>query len=492
MGDDSIFRNPRKQIYLVSFIFIVWYGILVYKTGGLSIDDIFITMLAMMFGLYRRLGLLQGDLGARDLIPENVQAILRDGWFFLFVLIVGLMFYAQFVLPLHNTRERWEAFTRLVLYVLRRHGPAINIVDGVAQHSTAELERRGRGVIILDTASAAVLRTPTRFTRAVGPGTVFTRKNETIANAFSLHLQKKSLGPRMGEDPFSDQDEEETEQEYKMRVERRYETRGTTRDGVEVVPTISTVFKLDNEPNEGHTQFGYNAATIWKANGREGIDPQKGTDTQQRRVRWDWLPTFMAAELWREYLSKFTLNELYMRPNEVVEETAFQKIERFVRARLTEPRVGNLNEFGKPAGRGKMTSPEYMRLRERGLRVKQVVITNVRFPPEFEARLLGQWRDRWQDQARSTEMMTQQLRSKKRIEGEETALKEFADYASRLLGDHLIHKAPDPSMAPDLSQSLELLVRGTHDQAVMDDYLRPWITSEKQDLVDLIEWIRRN
>ncbi|HUF37061.1 MAG TPA: hypothetical protein VMN57_00950 [Anaerolineales bacterium] len=491
MGDDSIFRNPKKQIYLVTFVFIVWYGILVFKTGGLSLDDIFITILAIMFGLYRRLGLLQGDIGARDLIPENMQAILRDGWVFFFVLLGGLIFYAQFVLPLHNTRERWEAFTRLVLYVLRRHGPAISIVDGAPKHSTAELERRGRGVIMLDTASAAVLRTPTRFTRAVGPGTVFTGKNETIANAFSLHLQSKSLGPRGGEDPFAEQDEDETDQEYKMRGERRWETRGTTRDGVEVVPRIVTIFKLDNEPNEGQTQFGYNGATIWKANGREGIDPQKATDTHQRRVRWDWLPAFMAAELWREYLSKFMLNDLFMRPNQVVEETGLQKIERFVQTRLTEPRVEHLNEFGKPSGRGKMTSPEYMRMRERGLRVKQVVITNLQFPPEFEARLLGQWRDRWQDQARTTEMTTQQLRSRKRMEGEETALKEFADYASRLLGDHLIHNAPDPSLAPDLSQSLELLVRGTHDQTVMDDYLRPLITSEKQDLVDLIEWIRR-
>jgi hypothetical protein len=89
-------------------------------------------------------------------------------------------------------------------------------------------------------------------------------------------------------------------------------------------------------------------------------------------------------------------------------------------------------------------------------------------------------------------MLAQQLRSKKRIEGEETALKEFADYASRLLADHLDQADQDASIAPDTSQTLELLVRGTHDQTVMDDYLRPWVTNEKQDLADLIEWIRRN
>ena len=74
----------------------------------------------------------------------------------------------------------------------------------------------------------------------------------------------------------------------------------------------------------------------------------------------------------------------------------------------------------------------------------------------------------------------------------ETALKEFADHASRLLGEHLIQNAPQPSLAPDLSRSIEMLVRGTHDQVVEDDHLRPLVTSEKQDLGDLIEWIRRN
>ena len=296
MGDDSIFRNPRKQIYLVAFIFFVWYAILVWRTGGLSINDIFVTMLALTFSVTTLFGLLGGGPGAGDVIPENVQAIMRDGFLFVFVLFAGLIFYAQFVLPLHNSRERWEAFTRLIQYVFKRHGPAISVIDGVPMYHSMELERKGPGVIQLDTASAAVLRTATKFTRAVGPGTVFTRRNETIANAFSLHLQSKSLGPHDGEDPFGEQEELETDQEFKQRTERRWETRGTTRDGVEVVPTITILFKLDNEPGVGQSMFGFNAATIWKANGREGIDPQKGMDTQQRRVRWDWIPAFMAAE----------------------------------------------------------------------------------------------------------------------------------------------------------------------------------------------------
>jgi hypothetical protein len=169
-----------------------------------------------------------------------------------------------------------------------------------------------------------------------------------------------------------------------------------------------------------------------------------------------------------------------------------QIIQRFVSDRLTEARVEHLNEFGKPSGRGKVISPEYMRLRERGLKVEKVVIANLNFPTEVENRILGGWRDKWQDQARSTEAESLKVRSKKRIEGEQSALKEFADSSTRLLGDYLIHKARTPSLAPDLSASLELLVRGTRDQLVMDDFLRPRVTNEKQDLIELIEWIRRH
>ncbi len=492
MRNEPWYRDPKKQMYVVTVIFFIWYIILVVKTGGISLEDITLTILGFMIAVWRIFGFMSGDPIAGDVIPENVRHVLRDGWVFLFVFLGGLAFFAQFVLPLHNTKERWYAFTRLILYVLKRHGPAIAIVDGAPRYSKTDVDKRGQGVILLDTASAAVLRTPTQFTRAVGPGTVFTKKGETIANPFSLHLQSKSLGPRLNENPFLEEQELETEQEYKMRRDRGIETRGTTRDGFEVVPTIITIFKLDNEPNEGDTRFGFNANTLWKANGREGIDPKKGIDTQQRHVRWDWLPAYMAVELWREYLSKFTINELFAPPNRVVEETGMQKIQRFVNARLIEARVEHLNEFGKSSGQGKAISPEYMRLRERGLKVEKVIITNLNFPAEVEGRILGQWRDRWQDQARTTEAQALRLRSKKRVEGEQTALKDFADNATRLLGDYLIHKAPDPSLAPDLSQSLELLVRGTHDQLVMDDYLRPKVTNEKQDLIELIEWIRRH
>ena len=42
----------------------------------------------------------------------------------------------------------------------------------------------------------------------------------------------------------------------------------------------------------------------------EGINAGSGKE-ESKHVAWNQLPTLIAADLWREYLSKFTLNELF-------------------------------------------------------------------------------------------------------------------------------------------------------------------------------------
>ncbi len=500
MGIRSLLRDPKKQIGLVTFGFLIWYLILVNKTGGLRFADFLSLLLATVAWIYRVIGVPGPD--PAELMPASISAIIGDLWVFGFIFALGAAFFAQFVLPLRNVPERMRAVTRLFAYVMRRHGPAISIANGIAKLHTREIDKVGPGVILLDTASAAVLRIPTKFTRAVGPGIVFTRRRETIANAFSLYRQAKLLGPRFEEDPFAVQEEHETAQEFQQRRARRFETSGTTRDGVEVVPTLITIFRLNNKPDAVldpaeaaqpvYTRFGLNRATLWKANGKEGIDPKKGNDTQQRNVRWDWLPAFMSAELWREYLEKFKLEQLFARPGEQVDETALQSIESYMNLRLKNARVEHLNEFGKPSGRGKEISQEYMRLQERGLEVIITFVAAMHFPHEVETSFVEQWRDRWKDQANDQYLKALDKRSGKRLEGEELALRQFAENASSELGTYLLENAPTPDKAPTLTASLELLVQGTRNQILTDVYLRPRITNENQDLLDLIEWIRRS
>lgn len=198
-------------------------------------------------------------------------------------------------------------------YYLGERGPALFIENGRLLEREREELRYGPGVAILDTASAAVFRTRHAFTRPAGPGIVFTSRGEYPAGVVDLHQQSVSLGPLekegVKEDPFVPKTDGEDDEGYRQRQERRYETSGLTRDGVEVVPNVSVAFKLDSVPGEGKTQYGYDPQAVWKAIAGVGIHPDVEPGSDQRYVAWNWLPGHIAVDLWREYLRKYTLDD---------------------------------------------------------------------------------------------------------------------------------------------------------------------------------------
>lgn len=238
-----------------------------------------------------------------------------DVFLFLVGLLVWLAFFAQFVLPVRTFEERQKIFDRLLLYLSGRHGPAIFIENGRPRVSHEEEKRKGPGVMWLDSASAAVTRTATSFKQTIGPGVHFTDAGEFIASAVDLHNQSQSLGPREGEDPFKEKKEGQSDEEYDQIQRRRTEVSALTRDGIEVVPNISVTFKIDAEPvkekNLPGSRFGFDKEAVRKAVTAEGINPDVPSDAPRRRVAWNQLPALVAADLWREYLSKFTLAQLF-------------------------------------------------------------------------------------------------------------------------------------------------------------------------------------
>ena len=83
-------------------------------------------------------------------------------------------------------------------------------------------------------------------------------------------------------------------------------------DGIEVVPNITVAFKVDAPgaaDGEPGSRFGYDESSVFKAVSREGINPN--AREEDRRVAWNQLPALIVADLWREYVSKFTLNQLF-------------------------------------------------------------------------------------------------------------------------------------------------------------------------------------
>ncbi len=245
---------------------------------------------------------------------ENLGRLFFDALLFSTGVLVWLAFFAQFVLPVRTLRERQKIFDRLLTYLSGGHGPTIFIENGRIRESHGERLKKGPGVLWLDSASAAVTRSATKFENTFGPGVHFTKKGETIASTVDLHTQTQGMGPRPAENPFAAKKEGQSEDEFNHIQKRRLEVSAWTRDGIEIVPNISIVFEIDAIPAKGDeegSRFGFDAEAVRKAITGEGVNPGAPSDAPRRRVAWNQLPALIAADLWREYLSKFTLAELF-------------------------------------------------------------------------------------------------------------------------------------------------------------------------------------
>jgi hypothetical protein len=246
----------------------------------------------------------------------NIAGIVLDLLLLVFLFQICVFFYAQFILPIRTLQNRQKIVSRLWLHAGNAHGPAIFINNGRKVERSGESDKRGPGVLWVDTASAVVTRTFTTFKQVLGPGVHFIDANEKIASILSLHSQAHTIGPSREDDPFAKLSDNATDEERKKYLEaqaRCMAVRALTRDGIEVFPSISITFKIDAKPADGGetgSRFGFNAEAVERAARSEGINPYSTTE-EKRKVEWNQLPALIASDLWREYLSKFTLTELF-------------------------------------------------------------------------------------------------------------------------------------------------------------------------------------
>ncbi len=87
---------------------------------------------------------------------------------------------------------------------------------------------------------------------------------------------------------------------------------GLTRDGNEVVPEIRVTFRLDGQPalaGQPGSRFGFSREAVERAARSEGMNVDPVT-SRRMQVAWNQLPGLIAVDLWREYLAKFTLDDL--------------------------------------------------------------------------------------------------------------------------------------------------------------------------------------
>lgn len=284
--------------------------------------------LVILLGLYGwqllRLGGVQASL---------LYILIDLACIFPLLLLLWTAFFAQFVLPVRTLEDRQRIVERLITYLSGGHGPTLFIANGVIKEHSGERNKRGPGVVWLDSASAAVTRTAVKIRQTMGPGVHFLDSGEFIAGTVDLHIQSHSLGPRESDKPFDPQNGNDFS-EYQQVQDRRKQVSAWTRDGIEVVPNISVTFRVNTGfPKEGQpgSRFGYRTGitkrdklnekadqeAIQKAILGEGINPNISSDSPRHRVAWNQLPAQLAVDVWREYAAKFTLDELF-KPDQLV------------------------------------------------------------------------------------------------------------------------------------------------------------------------------
>lgn len=296
MDDTPFYKRPWFYIVAWLAFLLVVYGWQIYRMGGVeaSIFDILLDLVCL----------------------------------FPLLLVLWMAFFAQFVLPVRRIGDRQKIFDRLITYLFGGHGPALFIENGVIKEHSGERLKRGPGVLWLDSASAAVTRTATAIKQTIGPGVHFIAAHEYIAGTLDLHVQSQSLGPKENDKPFAPKSEFGSDAEHIQVQDRCKQVSALTRDGIEIIPRISVSFRVNTGfPRDGQpgSRFGYRKGVTKKAREQEaqdkeairrailgeGINPTESADSPRHRVAWNQLPVALAVDVWREYVGKFTLDELF-------------------------------------------------------------------------------------------------------------------------------------------------------------------------------------
>ena len=397
-----------------------------------------------------------------------------------------VFFFSQFVLPIQNPKDRAEIHDRVRYFGSGSRGPALFIKNGRVIKHEGEAEKRGAGVIVLDTASAAVLRTDTEIRDTVGPGVKFTRADEYIAGSVDLRAQWQFIGPLAGDQPFLNPVPIASPKEYNEIQSRRQQTSGLTRDGFEVSPTISIKFSVkhaaENRPTESGvtSQYGYDPASVRNAITREVI--HLGTaDKSQVRLEWNQLPAHLVVNLWREYIRKFKLADLFTSSGV----SGLQTIEDMINKRLKQGDVMALDDSGIPSGEW-VESMELKQLQSRGLEIMEVRIHNVLFEPSIEEQMIKQWSAEWLNMARKEE---NQLRVMETLIGNasrDEASKSFARIASQQFGG----KPTQPQQNP--FKTLQLLILPLKEFILSESSTNSNVEVELRRLDEIWKWLLDN
>lgn len=422
-------------------------------------------------------------------IPAPFDSLLLDSLLFLISGVFWLFFFGHFVVPLQKLGDIVEVLRTMGGALLGRPPAALFIRNGEAANPQTSRKKGRPRILLLDSASAAVLRNDSTFTRAIGPGLSFARADERIAGTLDLRVQRRALGPLPDEDPFAARGRNEEAASFQARQQRRQETSGLTRDGVEVVPRLEVDFRIEGRARKEDAPYPFQAEFAWRAVAHEGVAPQSPSDARGRQMSWDWLPTHLAADVWRESLRKFSLQELFdiaSYQEEGLASSGLELLQELIGQRLGRAIVEDKVDSGASSGR-KGSSPEYQLLRSRGIRVLDVRLRELHLDPmRDEARLINEWSETWELRAIQSSVEGSRWREEKERRGQQAAAAEFVRQVSAELYRRLEQVDGEKVLPPDEGESLGLLIRGSQRGAAA----LPGLSAEVQvRLEQLARWL---
>lgn len=393
-----------------------------------------------------------------------------------------IYFFAQFVLPIQNPKDRHEIHSRVKNFETGYRGPALFIKNGRVITHEGEMNKRGAGVIVLDTASAAVLRSDTEIRDTVGPGVKFTRGDEYIAGSVDLRAQWHYIGPLENDQPFVKPVPISAREDYEVQI-RRQQTSGLTRDGFEVCPRISIKFSIkrpsEKRPDESGvtSQYGYDPNSVRNAITREVIYHDT-SDNKKVRLEWNKLPEHLVVNLWREYVRKLKLSELFAADSG----KDLNFIENLINKRVKEKDVVALDDTGDPTGEW-VESIEYRQLESRGVQIMDVRIHNVYFEPSIEQQTIEQWSAEWLNMAKSEESQLKLMETLIGNASRDEASKSFARIAAQQFGGK-------PSM-PQLNpfKTLQLLIQPLKEFILGESTPNSNVETELRKLDEIWKWL---
>jgi hypothetical protein len=391
--------------------------------------------------------------------PQHLAAGTHLG-FALIVLFATIVIGAQFVLPVRTNAERTASIRRLLGFLLGERGPVTFLRNGEVIETHDERSRSGPGVLLIDYASAAVLRTDVKFTRSVGPGLIFTDPGERIEESADLRRQVRSVEgfiPPTGE----------------AAQLQSVNSLALTKDGIPVSTDISVEFMLDPgadvEPHEG--RYARRPPYPWKPSAVEKA-VYGHVYGEAEDLPWTELPLRLTIDLWREIVKEKSLKELtsYDSQNSQPLQLVRDHIQHRLTSQETDPQA---------QAAGSDASRECKLLQSRGIRVLNVDLSHLYLPRDIQRERMEGWRHDWASDVQNVLADSQEKASRVSEEGQKEASQILFDNLTGVIYEQI---RKNPSLSKQ--DTIRCILKDTIDLCSREEIIEE-SPSLKENLLDI-------